>query len=87
MFLSDLSTWNHSKEGELLRTLTPAQFEALKEDGTITGGMVPKVQNAVDAVNGGVDSAVILDGRRDHAVLVELLGDDDTGTAVMGNQS
>ena len=62
------------------------QFEALKADGTITAGMVPKVQNAVDAVNGGVGSAVILDGRTEHAVLIDLLGDDDTGTAVMGDE-
>lgn len=71
-----------SKEGELFEELTPQEVEELTEDGTISGGMVPKLETAVDAVMGGVEGAVILDGRNPHAVLVDLLGDAPTGTEV-----
>lgn len=71
-----------SKDGELFEELTPNEVEGLTDDGTISGGMVPKLETAVDAVVGGVSSAVILDGRIPHAVLVDLLSDAPTGTEI-----
>jgi acetylglutamate kinase len=70
------------KAGELLVDLTPAQIEALRDDGTITGGMIPKLETCVAAVQGGVDAAVILDGRVPHAMLVEVFTARGAGTLV-----
>lgn len=70
------------KNGELIRKLTVAQaFEAIK-DGTATGGMIPKLETAIAAVDAGVEAAVILDGRRPHAMLVELFTEHGAGTMV-----
>lgn len=68
------------KEGKLLTGLSMQQTEDLKADGTISGGMLPKVACAQDAVRGGVRSAVIVDGRVDHAILLELFTDSGVGT-------
>jgi acetylglutamate kinase len=70
------------KEGELLTDLTPAQIKALRADGTVTGGMIPKLETCVNAVNGGVEAAVILDGRVPHAMLVEIFTAKGAGTLV-----
>jgi len=70
------------KAGELLVDLTPAQIDALRDDGTITGGMIPKLETCVAAVQGGVDAAVILDGRVPHAMLVEVFTARGAGTLV-----
>ncbi|MBX3481388.1 MAG: acetylglutamate kinase [Caulobacter sp.] len=70
------------KDGELIRQMTVAQaFEAIR-DGTATGGMIPKLETAIAAVDGGVDAVVILDGRRPHAMLVELFTEHGAGTMV-----
>jgi acetylglutamate kinase len=69
-------------EKRLLRDLTPANVAALEADGTITGGMIPKVQTCVHAVQGGVDAAVILDGRIKHAMLLEIFTRSGAGTLV-----
>ena len=61
-----------SKEGALLTDLTPDQVRTLVDDGTISGGMIPKLETCVAAVQGGVDAAVILDGRIPHAMLLEI---------------
>ena len=68
--------------GELLTGLGPADVAALIADGTISGGMLPKVQCALDAVAAGVGSVVILDGRVEHAVLLELFTDQGAGTLI-----
>src|SRR3546814_3197243 len=60
------------KQERILTGLTVPQVEALIAAGTIYGGMVPKVRYALDAVNSGVKSAHIIDGRLDHSVLLEL---------------
>jgi acetylglutamate kinase len=70
------------KEGGLLTGLTLDRVDALIADGTISGGMLPKIGCAVDAVKAGVNSAHIIDGRVAHAVLVELFTDQGIGTLI-----
>jgi len=70
------------KQGNLLTGLTLEKVDALVADGTITGGMLPKISCALDAVKGGVSSAHIIDGRVPHAVLVELFTDEGIGTLI-----
>jgi len=71
------------KEGGLLTGLSLPEVDALIEDGTISGGMIPKVNCATDALKGGVKSVHIIDGRVEHAVLLELLTDRGIGTLLM----
>ena len=70
------------KDKELLADLTPSQIALLREDGTITGGMIPKLETCVDAVQGGVDAAVVLDGRVAHGMLLEIFTRRGAGTLV-----
>jgi acetylglutamate kinase len=70
------------KQGNLLTGLTLERVDALVADGTITGGMLPKIACALDAVKAGVNSAHIIDGRVQHAVLVELFTDEGIGTLI-----
>jgi acetylglutamate kinase len=72
------------KEGKLLTGLDARQVQALIDDGTIHGGMLPKIACALDAVRGGVKAAHIIDGRIEHAVLVELFTDAGIGTLIRG---
>lgn len=74
-----------SKESELLTGLSISQVNGLIADGTIYGGMLPKIQCAMDALNGGVNSAHIIDGRVPHVVLLELLTDKGMGTLLVQN--
>jgi acetylglutamate kinase len=71
-----------SKSGALLSDLTPAHIAALKADGTVTGGMIPKLETCVAAVEGGAEAAVILDGRVPHAMLLEIFTRSGAGTLV-----
>jgi acetylglutamate kinase len=73
------------KEGKLLTGLDTKTVDALIEDGTIHGGMLPKIDCALDAVKGGVRTAHIIDGRVPHAVLVELFTDEGIGTLIRRN--
>jgi len=70
------------KAGETLTGLTLKDIDRLVADGTIAGGMLPKVSYAVDAVKSGVKTAHIIDGRVAHAVLLELLTDEGVGTLI-----
>jgi acetylglutamate kinase len=70
------------KSGALLTDLDPAAIATLQADGAISGGMIPKIQTCVDAVDAGVDAAVILDGRVPHAMLIEMFTDKGAGTLV-----
>lgn len=70
---------------ELFSTLTRAQVEALKADGTIHGGMVPKVDACLEAVDGGVAKAHIIDGRLEHSMLLELFTSEGVGTQIVKN--
>ncbi|MCX7089684.1 MAG: acetylglutamate kinase [Methylococcales bacterium] len=71
------------KEGQLLTGLTIADIDALTADGTISGGMIPKTRCAMEALKGGVNSVHIIDGRVEHAVLLELFTDQGVGTLLM----
>ena len=69
-------------EGEVLTDLNRAEVEQLTADGVIAGGMIPKTGTALEAIAGGVGAAVILDGRKPHAVLLELFTDHGAGTLI-----
>jgi acetylglutamate kinase len=71
-----------SKDRSLLTDLTPARIETLIADGTISGGMIPKLETCLSAVTGGVEAAVILDGRVPHALLLEIFTRKGAGTLV-----
>jgi acetylglutamate kinase len=71
------------KSGRLLTNLSAREIDALFADGTISGGMIPKISCAMDALKGGVVSAHIIDGRIDHAVLLELFTDRGIGTLLV----
>jgi acetylglutamate kinase len=70
------------KQKNLLTDLTPADIDVLRSNGTITGGMIPKLETCVHAVEGGVEAAVILDGRVPHAMLLEVFTRRGAGTLV-----
>jgi len=70
------------KQGHLLPRLSSSDVQALIDDGTIYGGMLPKIRCALDAVAGGVGAAHILDGRVEHAVLLEIFTDQGVGTLI-----
>jgi len=70
------------KEGDILTGLDGKTVNNLIEDGTIAGGMLPKVNCALDAVHSGVKTSHIIDGRVEHAVLLELLTDEGVGTLI-----
>jgi len=72
------------QQGKLLTGLSVKDVNALIADGTIHGGMLPKVNYALDAVSSGVKSAHIIDGRVPHAVLLEILTDQGVGTLIRG---
>ena len=69
-------------DGEIIRQMTVDEASRLIEDGVATGGMIPKLQTAMAAVRDGVEAVVILDGRRPHAMLVELFTEHGAGTLV-----
>jgi len=70
------------KSGDLMQELSIDDCKALQEDGTLSGGMIPKVENCIDAVNLGVEGAVIIDGRVPHGVLLELFTEHGSGTLI-----
>ncbi len=72
------------KKEQLLTGLGPAQVDSLIADGTIYGGMLPKVNCSLDAIRSGVKTAHIIDGRVEHAVLLELFTDAGIGTLIRG---
>ena len=70
------------KDGKLIAELKVSEAETLIRDGTISGGMIPKVETCIDAVLGGAEGAVIMDGRVPHAALIELFTNHGTGTRI-----
>ena len=70
-------------EGKLIPHLTVAEARKLIADGTISGGMIPKIETAIDAVEAGVSGAVILDGRIPHVLLLELFTEHGAGTMIV----
>lgn len=70
------------KDGRLLTGLTPRQIDGLVEDGTLSGGMLPKIGSALDAARNGVKSVHIIDGRVEHCLLLEILTRHGVGTHI-----
>jgi len=70
------------KEKNLIKTLTISKTQELKKDGTIIGGMVPKVDACIEALRGGVKKAHIIDGRLEHSLLLEILTSSGIGTCI-----
>lgn len=70
------------KDGNLLSGLTPKNIDDLVADGTLSGGMLPKIGSALDAARSGVRSVHIIDGRVEHALLLEILTDEGVGTLI-----
>ena len=70
------------KDGSLVRDVTRSAAEALIADGTVTGGMIPKVETCMDAVTHGVEASVIIDGRTPHATLLEVFTEHGAGTLI-----
>ncbi|MBV1893655.1 MAG: acetylglutamate kinase [Ilumatobacteraceae bacterium] len=75
-----------SDAASLIRQITAAELDAMVDDGTIVGGMIPKVASCVQAVRNGVHRAHILDGRIAHVLLLEVFTDDGIGTMVMNSR-
>ena len=72
-----------NKDKELLSSLSEKEVQALKDDGTIQGGMVPKVDACLEAIAGGVKKAHIIDGRLEHSMLLELFTSEGIGTQIV----
>ena len=70
----------------LITELTIAEAETLKKDGIISGGMIPKVDCCIEAINKGVKNVIIMDGRVPHSILMEILTDEGAGTMVQGGK-
>jgi acetylglutamate kinase len=68
--------------GKLITGITPKQIDDMVEDGTLSGGMLPKIGSALDAARNGVKSVHIIDGRVEHALLLEILTDHGVGTMI-----
>lgn len=87
IYLTDIAGLrrNLDDEASLIDRITVKEIETLVSDGTISGGMIPKVDSCVQAVRGGVKSAHILDGRIAHVLLLELFTDQGVGTMITGD--
>ncbi|MDQ5945962.1 MAG: acetylglutamate kinase, partial [Pseudomonadota bacterium] len=70
------------QKGNLITGITPKQIDDMVEDGTLSGGMLPKIGSALDAAKNGVKSVHIIDGRVEHALLLEILTDHGVGTMI-----
>ena len=73
------------KQGALVTDVTPKQIDAMVDDGTLYGGMLPKISSALDAARSGVRSVHIIDGRVEHALLLEILTSHGVGTMIRSN--
>jgi acetylglutamate kinase len=74
-----------NREGELLTDLSAQEIDRLFADGTISGGMLPKISSALDAARSGVHSVHIIDGRIEHSLLLEILTEQAFGTMIRSN--
>jgi acetylglutamate kinase len=70
------------EQGKLLTGITPKQIDDMVADGTLSGGMLPKIGSALDAARSGVKGVHIIDGRVEHALLLEILTDEGVGTLI-----
>ena len=85
LLLTDVSGVKNAA-GEVVTQLSPKEVRAMIADGTISGGMIPKVETALNAVEGGVRAAVILDGRQPNACLLELFTDHGAGSIIRSTE-
>ena len=69
-------------EGKLVTDVTPKQIDEMVSDGTLSGGMLPKINSALDAARNGVKSVHVIDGRVEHALLLEILTSHGVGTMI-----
>jgi len=69
--------------GDLIQEMTMSEARGLIDDGTVQGGMIPKIETCIDVVNSGVDAATIIDGRVPHAILIELFTKGGVGTQIV----
>jgi len=83
LYLTDVPGVKNAN-GEFQKELTVAQCEAMIADGTIAGGMIPKVENCIEAMQRGVEGVTILNGKTPHAVLLELFTEHGAGTLIRG---
>ncbi len=81
LMLSDVAGVK-DRDGNLIPRLTLSEARALIADGTVSDGMIPKLETCIQAVADGAEAAVIMDGRAPHAILVELFTEDGIGTLV-----
>ena len=86
VYLTDIAGLRRNVEdaASLIQRTTVEELQGLIADGTVAGGMIPKVESCMQAVNGGVGSAHILDGRIAHVLLLELFTDEGVGTMITG---
>ena len=70
------------KDGQLVRSMTTAEAQGLIDDGTISGGMIPKIESCMDVISEGVEAVVIINGKVPHAVLLELFTEHGAGTLI-----
>ena len=73
------------KQGNLLTNLTPSKIDALVADGTLSGGMLPKIASALEAAQNGVKAVHIIDGRVPNVLLLEIFTDKGIGTMILGD--
>jgi acetylglutamate kinase len=71
-------------QNNLITGIKPNDIETFIKDGTLSGGMLPKIESAMDAAKGGVNSVHIIDGRVEHALLLEILTNQGVGTLIKG---
>lgn len=81
IFMTDI-TGVLNKDKQLLSTLTEEEINAYKADGTIHGGMIPKVDACLEAIHGGVEKAHIINGKVDHSILLEVFTSEGIGTVI-----
>ena len=88
VYLTDIAGLRRNLDdaASLIQRITVNELSALIADGTISGGMIPKIESCMQAVRGGVKSAHILDGRIAHVLLLELFTDQGVGTMITGGQ-
>jgi acetylglutamate kinase len=86
VYLTDIAGLrrNIDDASSLIQRISVADLASLIDDGTVSGGMIPKVESCLQAVRGGVKSAHILDGRIAHVLLLELFTDQGVGTMITG---
>ena len=70
----------------LIPEVTVSEAKILREEGVISGGMIPKVDCCIEAISRGVENVIIMDGRISHSILMEILTDEGAGTMVKGDQ-